>query len=139
MALRMPTRRSLIDGITARLGWHRGYDRTKDDGWRRVYGSSQIDAVLTAQSESAYRQSPDHAAIATVMNIDALHAQPAVLDVRDRVLDDALYLEGLLAGARNRRLPNELIECLQASVDHSYALAVLLAETARATTKATGS
>ncbi|MFJ5779900.1 hypothetical protein [Streptomyces sp. NPDC093094] len=137
MALGLPTRRSPLDRILARPGWHRGYDRTQDDVWHRVYTSSEIDAVHTEQSESACRQSPDHAALATARNTDALHVQPTVLDVRDRVLDDVLYLEGLQAGARNRGLPNELIERLEAAARHGHALTMLLADTARATTRAT--
>ncbi|MFI8194702.1 hypothetical protein ACIF8T_39400 [Streptomyces sp. NPDC085946] len=58
--------------------------------------------------------------------------QPGVLDVRGRVLADVLYLEGVLAGARNRGLPPELIERLQDAVDHGHELTVLLADTVRA-------
>ncbi|MGW8985132.1 hypothetical protein ACWGQ9_21005 [Streptomyces parvus] len=59
--------------------------------------------------------------------------QPGALDVRGRVLADVLYLEGVLAGARNRGLAQELIERLEDAVDHGHELTVLLADTVRTT------
>ncbi|MER6431684.1 hypothetical protein ABT272_28750 [Streptomyces sp900105245] len=134
MAPRLPGFRSLTDNIAHRLGWRRSYDRTHDNVWTRVHNRNQIDDVLTEQCEAASILAPDHAALATVMNIDALHVQPAVLEVYVRVLDDVLYLEGVLVGARNRGLPKELVGRLQAAVDHGRALSVLLADAVRATT-----
>ncbi|MGW1596975.1 hypothetical protein [Streptomyces sp. NPDC002343] len=117
------TRRSLMDAAAARFGWRRAYDTTL-----------QIDALLTAQSETAYREAADHAALATAKNTDALAVQPGVLDVRGRILADVLYLEGVLAGARTHGLAPELIQRLEDAVDHGHELTVLLADTVRATT-----
>ncbi|MFD0396309.1 hypothetical protein ACFQ3Z_45565 [Streptomyces nogalater] len=80
------TRRSLIDATAARLGWRRAYDTT-----------TEVDALLTEQSETAYRGAADHAALATAKHTTALALQPGVLDVRGRLLADVLYLEGVLA------------------------------------------
>ncbi|MEE6269159.1 hypothetical protein V2E29_26425 [Streptomyces diastatochromogenes] len=120
------TRRSLMDAIAERFGSYRVYDDPTD-----------IDALLTAQSETAYTEAGDHAALATKKNHDALAVQPGVLDVRGCILADVLYLEGVLTGARNRGLPPELIERLEDVVDHGHELTVLLADTVRATATAT--
>ncbi|MCL3998161.1 hypothetical protein [Streptomyces lavenduligriseus] len=117
------TRRSLMDAAAARFGWRRAYDTT-----------TEVDALLTAQSETAYREAADHAALATAKNTDALAVQPGVLDVRGRILADVLYLEGVLAGARTHGLAPELIQRLEDAVDHGHELTVLLADTVRATT-----
>ncbi|MFK8851775.1 hypothetical protein [Streptomyces sp. Ac-502] len=79
-------------------------------GWRRAYGeTTAVDALLAEQTETAYAQAAGHAALATAKNHDALAVRPGVLDARGRALADVLYLEGVLAGARNRRLAPELI------------------------------
>jgi hypothetical protein len=119
------TRRSLIEAAAARFGWRRAYGDT-----------TEVDSLLTEQTETAYTAAADHAALATAKNADALHVQPGVLDVRGRVLADVLYLEGVLAGARNRGLAPELIERLEDAVDHGHGLTVLLADTVRATAAA---
>jgi hypothetical protein len=118
-------RRSLLEAAAERFGWRRAYGTT-----------TEVDQLLTEQTETAYREAPDHAALATAKNDDALAVQPGVLDVRGRVLGDVLYLEGLLVGARNRALPTELIERLEDAVDHGHELTVLLADTVRATVAA---
>ncbi|MEW2373442.1 hypothetical protein AB0940_29325 [Streptomyces sp. NPDC006656] len=120
-------RRSLMEAAAARFGWRRAYADT-----------TAVDALLTEQTEAAYTEAAyteaaDHAARATAKNTDVLHVQPCVLEVRGRLLADALYLEGLLAGARTRGLPPELIERLKDAVDHSHELTVLLADTVRTT------
>ncbi|MFD9042571.1 hypothetical protein [Streptomyces bottropensis] len=103
-------------------------------GWRRAYGhTTQVDTLLTEQTETAYTQAADHAALATAKNTDALAVQPGVLDACGRVLADVLYLEGVLTGARNNGLPPELIERLADAVDHGHELTVLLADTVRTT------
>ncbi|MEU8842678.1 hypothetical protein AB0D97_26685 [Streptomyces roseus] len=115
-------RRSLMDAAAARFGW------------RRAYGDTlQVDGLLTEQTETAYTEAADHAALATAKNDDVLAVQPGVLDARGRVLADVLYLEGVLTGARNCGLPPELIERLEDAVDHGHELAVLLADTVRTT------
>ncbi|MCX5278167.1 hypothetical protein [Streptomyces virginiae] len=118
-------RRTLMEAAAARFGWRRAYGHT-----------TQVDALLTEQTETAYTEAADHAARATEKNTDALHVQPCVLDVRGRVLADVLYLEGLLTGARNRGLAPELIERLEDAVDHGHELTVLLADTVRTTAAA---
>lgn len=115
-------RRTLMDAAATRFGWRRAYGDT-----------TQINALLTEQTETAYTEAADHAALATAKNDDVLHVQPCVLDVRGRVLADVLYLEGVLTGARNRDLAPELIERLEDAVDHGHELAVLLADTVRTT------
>ncbi|MYY80851.1 MULTISPECIES: hypothetical protein [unclassified Streptomyces] len=115
-------RRSLMAAAAARFGWRRAYADT-----------TAVDELLTEQTETAYTEAADHAALATAKNDDALAVQPGVLDVRGRVLADVLYLEGVLAGARNRSLPGELIERLEDAVDHGHELTVLLADTVRTT------
>ncbi|MEU9943116.1 hypothetical protein [Streptomyces lavendulae] len=115
-------RRSLMEAAATRFGWRRAYADT-----------TAVDALLTEQTETAYTEAADHAALATAKNTDVLHVQPCVLDVRGRVLADVLYLEGLLAGARTRDLPPELIERLEDAVDHGHELTVLLADTVRTT------
>ncbi|MCX5589574.1 hypothetical protein [Streptomyces erythrochromogenes] len=115
-------RRSLMEAAAARFGWRRAYGHT-----------TQIDALLTEQSETAYTEAADHAALATAKHDDVLAVQPGVLDVRGRILADVLYLEGVLTGARNRGLPPELIERLEDVVDHGHELTVLLADTVRTT------
>ncbi|MFE8925861.1 hypothetical protein [Streptomyces rochei] len=77
------TRRSLMDAAAARFGWRRAYGDTTD-----------VDALLTEQSETAYTAAADHAALATAKNTDVLTVQPCVLDARGRILADVLYLEG---------------------------------------------
>lgn len=119
------TRRSLIDAAAARFGWRRAYGDTTD-----------VEALLTEQTETAYREAAHHAALATAKNSNALAVQPGVLDARGRILADVLYLEGLLTGARSRGLAPELIERLEDAVDHGHELTVLLADTARATAAA---
>ncbi|WP_407842078.1 hypothetical protein ACE1OC_42765 (plasmid) [Streptomyces sp. DSM 116496] len=116
-------RRSLMEAAAARFGWRRAYGDT-----------THVDALLTEQTETAYAEATDHAAQATEKNTDALHVQPCVLDVRGRILADVLYLEGLLAGARDRGLPLALIERLEDAVDHGHELTVILADTVRTTT-----
>ncbi|WP_370424335.1 hypothetical protein AB8O64_36905 (plasmid) [Streptomyces sp. QH1-20] len=118
-------RRSLMETAAARLGWRRAYGDT-----------TQIDALLTEQTETAYTAAADHAALATTKNADVLTVQPGVLDVRGRVLADVLFLEGVLTGARNRGLPPELIQGLEDAVDHGHELTVLLADTVRTTATA---
>ncbi|MFJ4917655.1 hypothetical protein [Streptomyces sp. NPDC088726] len=115
-------RRSLMEAAAARFGWRRADGTT-----------TQVDALLTEQTETAYTEAADHAALATAKNDDVLAVQPGVLDVRGRVLADVLYLEGVLAGARNRGLPGELIERLEDAVDHGHEMTVLLADTVRTT------
>lgn len=115
-------RRSLIEAAAARFGWRRAYADT-----------TAVDELLTEQTETAYTGAADHAALATAKNDDVLSVQPGVLDVRGRVLADVLYLEGVLAGARNRGLAPELIERLEDAVDHGHELTVLLADTVRTT------
>lgn len=115
-------RRSLMDAAAARFGWRPAYGDT-----------TQVDALLTEQTETAYTEAADHAALATAKNDDVLTVQPCVLDVRGRVLADVLYLEGVLTGARNRGLPPELIERLEDAVGHGHELTVLLADTVRIT------
>jgi hypothetical protein len=106
-------------------------------GWRRAYGTTtQVDELLTEQTETAYREAADHAALATAKNDDVLAVQPGVLDVRGRILADVLYLEGVLTGARNRGLASEVIERLEDAVDHGHELTVLLADLVRATAAA---
>ncbi|MCQ9134587.1 hypothetical protein [Streptomyces hilarionis] len=106
-------------------------------GWRRAYGdTAQVDALLAEQSEAAYNAAADHTALATAKNTNALHVQPGVLDARSRILAHVLYLEGVLAGARNRGLPSEVIEHLEDAVDHGHELTVLLADAVRSTTAA---
>ncbi|WDM16487.1 hypothetical protein J3S85_36385 [Streptomyces lavenduligriseus] len=119
------TRHSLIDAAAARFGWRRAYDTT-----------TQVDALLTEQSETAYREAADHATLATAKNTTILAVQPGVLDVRGRLLADVLYLEGVLAGARTHGLASELIQRLEDAVTHGHELTVLLADTVRATTAA---
>ncbi|MGW2331657.1 hypothetical protein ACWC5C_38735 [Streptomyces sp. NPDC001700] len=116
------TRRSLLEAAAARFGWRRAYGET-----------TQVEALLTEQAENAYTAAADHAAQAIMKNTTALAVQPGVLNARVLVLDEVLYLEGLLVGARNRRLPQELIERLEDAVDHGHELTVLLADTVRAT------
>ncbi|MFC9431637.1 hypothetical protein [Streptomyces sp. NPDC056987] len=115
-------RRSLIEAAAARFGRRRAYTDT-----------TMVDALLTEQTETVYTGAVDHAALATEKNSDVLAVQPGVLDVRGRVLADVLYLEGVLAGARNRRLAPDLIERLEDVVDHGHELTVLLAATVRTT------
>ncbi|MFG3499332.1 hypothetical protein [Streptomyces sp. NPDC047928] len=115
-------RRSLMEAAAARFGRRRTYDTT-----------TQVDALLTEQTETSYTEAADHAQLATANNDGVLAVQPGVLDVRGRVLADVLYLEGVLTGARNRGLPPELIERLEDVVDHGHELTVLLADTARTT------
>ncbi|MFH8419282.1 hypothetical protein [Streptomyces collinus] len=115
-------RRSLMEAAAARFGWRRAYGHT-----------TQVDALLTEQTETAYAKAADHAALATAKNTDALSVQPGVLDARGRILADVLYLEGVLTGARTNGLPPELIERLEDAVDHGHELTVLLADTVRTT------
>ncbi|MYS40651.1 hypothetical protein GTY23_05210 [Streptomyces sp. SID5998] len=119
------TRRSLMEAAAARFGWRRAYGDT-----------TEVDALLTEQSETAYTAAADHAALATAKNTDALAVQPGVLDARGRILADVLYLEGVLTSARNRGLPSEVIERLEDVVDHGHELTVLLAHAVRSTAAA---
>ncbi|MGW1534452.1 hypothetical protein [Streptomyces aureus] len=116
------SRRSLVDAAAARLGWRRTYSTP-----------AQIDALLSKQAKTAYRDAANHAALATAKHDTALAVQPGVLDVRGRVLADVVYLEGVLAGTRARSLPAELIRRLEDVVGHGHELALLLADTVRAT------
>ncbi|MEU7151207.1 hypothetical protein AB0B15_24750 [Streptomyces sp. NPDC045456] len=118
-------RRTLMEAAAARFGQRRAYGDT-----------TAVDALLTEQTETAYAQATGHAALATAENSDALAVQPGVLAVRGRVLADVLYLEGVLAGARTRRLAPELIARLEDAVGLGHDLAVLLADTVRATAPA---
>ncbi|MCT2546259.1 hypothetical protein [Streptomyces atratus] len=118
-------RRSLMEAAAARFGWRRAYGTT-----------TQVDALLTEQTETAYTEAADHAALATAKNADVLAVQPGVLDVRGRILADVLYLEGVLTGARNRDLSPELTELLEDVVGHGHEMTVLLADTVRATAAA---
>ncbi|WP_415940002.1 hypothetical protein [Streptomyces sp. 039-1] len=107
--------------------------REEGEGWRIAYGNAaQLEAELTKQANTAYAEAPDPASIAAAEH-SALAVQPLVLDVRARILADTIYLEGILADARVRGLAPELIEQLEAVVDHGHALSVLLADTARTT------
>lgn len=115
-------RRTLMEAAAARFGWRRAYGDTAD-----------VDGLLTEQTETAYTEAVDHAALATAKNADVLAVQPGVLDVRGRILADVLYLEGVLTGARNRGLPPQLIERLEDAVDHGHEMTVLLADTIRTT------
>ncbi|MEU6482047.1 hypothetical protein ABZ858_35275 [Streptomyces sp. NPDC047017] len=119
------TRRSLMDAAAARFGWRCAYGDT-----------TEVDALLTEQSEAAYTAAADHTALATAKNTDALAVQPGVLDARGRILADVLYLEGVLADARNRGLPSEVIERLEDVVDHGHEMTVLLADAVRSTAAA---
>ncbi|MCZ4098030.1 hypothetical protein [Streptomyces sp. H39-C1] len=113
---------TLIESAAALVGWRRAYTDT-----------TEVDGLLTEQTETVRRQAANHAALATAKNGDALDVQPGVLDVRGRVLADVLYLEGVLVGARNRDLEPELIERLADVVDHGHELTELLADTVRTT------
>ncbi|MGG7568977.1 hypothetical protein [Streptomyces sirii] len=63
------TRRSLTDAA-ARFGWRRAYADT-----------TEVNALLTEQTETAYTEAADHAALTTAKNSDVLAVQPGVLDV----------------------------------------------------------
>ncbi|MEF3117596.1 hypothetical protein [Streptomyces chrestomyceticus] len=115
-------RRTLMEAAADRFGWRRAYGET-----------TAVDALLTEQTDTAYAQAAGHAALATAKNTSALAVQPGVLDARGRVLADVLYLEGVLAGARTRRLAPELIARLEDAVGLGYELTVLLADTVRTT------
>ncbi|MEU7158883.1 hypothetical protein [Streptomyces chrestomyceticus] len=115
-------RRTLMEAAADRFGWRRDYGET-----------TAVDALLTEQTETAYAQAAGHAALATAKNTNALAVQPGVLDARGRVLADVLYLEGILAGARNRHLAPELIARLEDAVGLGHELTVLLADTVRTT------
>ncbi|CAM5293569.1 hypothetical protein GCM10010329_80660 [Streptomyces spiroverticillatus] len=119
----MPTRHSLIDYAAARFGWRRAYDDRAD-----------VEALLTAQTQSAYAQAADHVRLATEKNTTELAVQPAVLDIRGRLLDDLVYLDGVLTGARNRGLAPDLIARLEDAVRNGQEQSALLAAAARATT-----
>ncbi|MEU0034673.1 hypothetical protein [Streptomyces sp. NPDC006333] len=102
-------------------------------GWRRAYAdTTEVDAVLTQQTDLAYSQAPDLADIAAARH-DELAVQPCLMDIRARVLADFVYLEAVLADARSRRLAPELIRSLRAVVGHSRDLTVLLADAVRTT------
>lgn len=116
-------RRSLIDAVADRVGWRRACDTT-----------TEVEAVLTEQSETAYSVAADHVRLSTAETVDASHVQPGVLAVRRRVLADVVYLEALLTGAHNSRMPAELIERLEDAARHGHELTVLLADAARCTT-----
>ncbi|MDQ0681086.1 hypothetical protein QFZ56_000049 [Streptomyces achromogenes] len=118
-------RRSLMEAAAERFGWRRAYGTT-----------TQVDALLTEQTETAYREAPDHEALATAKHTDVLAVQPGVLDARGRLLADVLYLEGLLAGARKNGLALELIERLEDVVDHGHELTVYSTDTIRTTAAA---
>ncbi|GHD52234.1 hypothetical protein GCM10010335_64430 [Streptomyces galbus] len=122
-------RRSLIQAVADRVGWRRACDTT-----------TEVEAVLTEQSETAYSVAADHVQLATAKTVDASHVQPGVLAVRRRILADVVYLEALLIGAHNSGLSAELIERLEDAARHGHELTVLLADAARCTTTApTGS
>ncbi|MCX4581040.1 hypothetical protein OHB41_49710 [Streptomyces sp. NBC_01571] len=117
----MPATRSLIDAVAERLGWRRAYADT-----------TEVDALLTAQTDRAYSQAPDPADLAAAQH-DELAVQPCLLDVRARALADFVYLEAVLADARRRRLSPDLIRGLRAVVGHSRELTALLADAVRTT------
>ncbi|WP_329296262.1 hypothetical protein [Streptomyces sp. NBC_01455] len=117
----MPATRSLIDAIAERFGRRRAYIDT-----------TEVDAVLTQQTNTAYSQAPDPAGIAAARH-DELAVQPCLLDARARALADFVYLEAVLADARTRRLSPELIRSLRAVVGHSRELTGLLADVVRTT------
>lgn len=103
-------------------------------GWPRAYTDpGPLEAALAEQTATANRAAADHAAGAAQLNVDELHVQPGVLEVRRSVLADVHYLEGLLIGARSRGLDPELLERLAAAVDTGHELTVLLADAARTT------
>lgn len=93
----------------------------------------QLHQVLAEQAAAANREAAEHATSAAAWNVDELHVQPGLLEVRRDILADVHYLEGLLIGARNRGLDPELIERLTAAVDTGHELTVLLADTALTT------
>ncbi|MEU0102926.1 hypothetical protein [Streptomyces sp. NPDC006267] len=108
-------------------------------GWSRVHTDpEQLHQVLAEQTAAANRAAADHATGAAQLNVDELHVQPGLLEVRRSVLADVHYLEGLLIGARHRGLDAELIERLVAAVDTGHELTVLLADAARTTITAPG-
>ncbi|MFC5204284.1 hypothetical protein [Streptomyces kaempferi] len=102
-------------------------------GWRRAYtDTTEIDARLTQQTDTAYSQAPDPADLAAARH-DALALQPCLMDIRARALVDFVYLEAVLADTRTRHLDPELIRSLQAVVGHSRELTALLADAVRTT------
>ncbi|MEG9551391.1 hypothetical protein V5N34_25310 [Streptomyces baarnensis] len=108
-------------------------------GWSRVHTDpEQLHRVLAEQTAAADRAVTDHATGTAQLNVDELHVQPGVLEVRRSVLADIHYLECLLIGARHRGLDAELIERLAAAVDTGHELTVLLADAARTTITAPG-
>ncbi|WP_030592844.1 hypothetical protein [Streptomyces anulatus] len=103
-------------------------------GWSRAHTDpEQLHQVLAEQTAAANRAAAHHATGAAQLNVDELHVQPGLLEVRRSVLTDVHYLEGLLIGARHRSLDTELIERLAAAVDTGHELTVLLADATRTT------
>ncbi|MET8411095.1 hypothetical protein ABZV34_23835 [Streptomyces sp. NPDC005195] len=118
----MPATRSLIDAVAARFGRRRAYADTTD-----------VDALLSQQTDLAYSQAPDPTDLAAAQH-DELTVQPCLIDIRARALADFVYLEAVLADARSRHLAPELIRSLRTVVSHSRELTALLADTVRTTT-----
>ncbi|WP_086706742.1 hypothetical protein [Streptomyces antimycoticus] len=118
------TRRGLYERVASLFGRRIAYDST-----------TAVNERLGQQTAAAYSLQTWHQQQATVRNTSALAVQPGLLDARDRILTEALFLEGHLAGARANGLRRELIEALERAVDHSHELAGLLATAARTTTE----
>ncbi|MGC5041071.1 hypothetical protein ACLQ2C_36650 [Streptomyces sp. DT73] len=98
-----------------------------------LHDAGDIADALQHQTDRAYRDAIGERAAAGARNTTELHVQASVMDARGSVLDDVLFLEGVLHAARDRRLRPELIERLETAVDHGHGLVVLLAECAIAT------
>ncbi|MER6441302.1 hypothetical protein ABT275_33695 [Streptomyces sp. NPDC001185] len=118
----MPAPHALIDAVARRFGRRRAYTDT-----------TEIDALLTEQTNFVYSQAPDPADLAAARHSE-LAVQPLLMDVRGRALADFVYLEAVLADARSRRLAPELIRSLRTVVGHSRELTGLLADAVRTTT-----
>ncbi|MFD6300768.1 hypothetical protein ACFWFU_38765 [Streptomyces sp. NPDC060235] len=105
------------------------------DGYRlALHEAADISAALLEQTQrtvqDAVADREDEGAVEFQSELDV---QPRLFDLRGTALDDAYYLESVLDAARGSRLRPQLIERLEAAVDHSHELAVLLAECAIAT------
>ncbi|MFI6881136.1 hypothetical protein ACIBL6_47600 [Streptomyces sp. NPDC050400] len=95
-----------------------------------LHDAADISATLLEQTDRAYREAITARAEHAIDFENELSVQPGLFDLRGDVLDGVLYLEGVLTAARGRRLRPELIERLEAAVDHGHDLIVLLAECA---------
>ncbi|MER7983368.1 hypothetical protein [Streptomyces sp. NPDC095817] len=102
------------------------------DGYRlALHHAADIAAALQEQTERAYRVAvTDRETEGDMVFESELAVQPSLFELRGTALEDALYLEGILHAARTYRLRPELIERLEAAVDHHHDLVVLLAECA---------